>query len=337
MNKVTPRTTLVDLNKVLGPKFVKQSQELQKLEQQIIKIMEKPKYFVIKMEENSSLWKEYINWLNATYDKHSAANWSGNSYNYYGFDGSVYYGGTNCHNRISDFENNPTLLTLEQWKKIFIDNTLEDYVIKALTREHGAKIIEHFKSKGIDTDFYTGSVSQEDNGYQIYYGIINGKFSNYDLQQVLNNNIKIKKLPMEKEIIGYKLIKPEYKEAAEKIVGNPVYRGEEYDYSLSSAITKLEEAGVLSLWFEPIYKEERKVYTLGINETFEIVVKNKRAYYGPEDVTLTLKEFQELFKFGQGEHKIGNYNWNLGDQVINSVGCIKKQSMVSQWVEIDLT
>ena len=41
MYKVTPRITLEDLYKKLGPEFKKQSEEIQKLEQEIIKhIME---------------------------------------------------------------------------------------------------------------------------------------------------------------------------------------------------------------------------------------------------------------------------------------------------------
>ena len=41
MYKATPRATLTDLHKKLGPEFVKQSEEIQKLEQEIVKhIME---------------------------------------------------------------------------------------------------------------------------------------------------------------------------------------------------------------------------------------------------------------------------------------------------------
>jgi len=42
MYKAAPRTNLEDLHKKLGPEFVKQSEELQKLEQEIMKhVMEK--------------------------------------------------------------------------------------------------------------------------------------------------------------------------------------------------------------------------------------------------------------------------------------------------------
>ena len=47
MYKATPRTTLEDLHKKLGPEFRKQSEELQKLEQEIMKhIMNKVKIYL---------------------------------------------------------------------------------------------------------------------------------------------------------------------------------------------------------------------------------------------------------------------------------------------------
>jgi hypothetical protein len=68
-------------------------------------------------------------------------------------------------------------------------------------------------------------------------------------------NIKIK------EIIGYKLTKPEYESAAAKICG---YSSKLYTLvnkkgnflPNSSDYLKIKEAGVLDIWFEPIYKEE---------------------------------------------------------------------------------
>lgn len=66
---------------------------------------------------------------------------------------------------------------------------------------------------------------------------------------------------MEKEIIGYKFIKPEMYKAASMIL----YGNEAGSYQLQNKpgwdfdevdIKKLKTAGVLDLWFEPIYKKE---------------------------------------------------------------------------------
>lgn len=67
---------------------------------------------------------------------------------------------------------------------------------------------------------------------------------------------QIKELNLEKEIIGYKLIKPEYSEPASMIVfGNEA--GILYmEADRKSYVDKLKKAGVLDLWFEPVYKKE---------------------------------------------------------------------------------
>lgn len=73
----------------------------------------------------------------------------------------------------------------------------------------------------------------------------------------------LKEETMEKKIIGYKLIKPEYKDAAEKIVG--INNWEVFEKKLNTvswgydARNSLQKAGVLDLWFGKVYEEEFKV------------------------------------------------------------------------------
>jgi len=66
---------------------------------------------------------------------------------------------------------------------------------------------------------------------------------------------------MNKEIIGYKLIKPEYENTAAKICGYPskldiILFGNGNFLPNSQDYLKIKEAGVLELWFTPIYKEK---------------------------------------------------------------------------------
>jgi hypothetical protein len=79
----------------------------------------------------------------------------------------------------------------------------------------------------------------------------------------------IKNEIMEKKVIGYKLIKPEYEEAALKLFddGKPVVQNwninlhkKGYPKSLPidcEGFKILKIAGVLDLWFEPVYEEEQ--------------------------------------------------------------------------------
>jgi hypothetical protein len=73
---------------------------------------------------------------------------------------------------------------------------------------------------------------------------------------VLNQN----NMENNKQIIGYKLIKEEYREAAYKIANVSCFVNDMVDFQENSYIKeKLEEAGVLDIWFEPVYEEEFKV------------------------------------------------------------------------------
>ncbi len=74
----------------------------------------------------------------------------------------------------------------------------------------------------------------------------------------------------EKKIIGYKMTKPQYAKAACKIEGYrafgesvetlPIlFDGSEFEKSRRRAVEDLRAAGVLDLWFEPIYEEGRIV------------------------------------------------------------------------------
>lgn len=84
---------------------------------------------------------------------------------------------------------------------------------------------------------------------------------------------------MEKEIIGYKLIKPEYGEAVLKIEGNlcigrAIKDGQILEFKHTESVNKLKAAGVLDLWFEPVYKSEFKVGDWIICETAPVPKAN---------------------------------------------------------------
>lgn len=75
---------------------------------------------------------------------------------------------------------------------------LDNTVIMVLDTEHGKKVIEWWKSKGVDTN-YEGNCTLENGNTCIYYGLINGYFSNFSLDEVLQYNAKIIELPQEKD------------------------------------------------------------------------------------------------------------------------------------------
>ena len=98
---------------------------------------------------------------------------------------------------------------------------------------------------------------------------------------------QIKNFMENKKIIGYKLIKPEYRKAVAKIVEDQIDFLEEFFDNLflcnnlnAFSITNLEKARVLDLWFEAVYEEKYKVGDW-IKVTKEIADnKAKKGYIG---------------------------------------------------------
>lgn len=72
---------------------------------------------------------------------------------------------------------------------------MKNTVIKVLNKEHGKKVIDWFKSQGVDTAGYSGNVTEEDGGTAIYYGVIRDNFSNYFLEEVNRKKGIIMTLP----------------------------------------------------------------------------------------------------------------------------------------------
>jgi hypothetical protein len=74
---------------------------------------------------------------------------------------------------------------------------MENTVIKVLTKEHGVKVIEWWKSQGVDTGYKEGSACVEDSDIHVYYGVIDHMFDNYSAYDVSKANAKIIELPEE--------------------------------------------------------------------------------------------------------------------------------------------
>lgn len=95
----------------------------------------------------------------------------------------------------------------------------------------------------------------------------------------------ISRLKNEKELIGWKLEKDEYREAAGLIayLGYGDNRFSYYESGCnfrkdSTAEERLKKAGVLELWFSPVYKEEEKTIKLSFGElTQEDIEQLKQA------------------------------------------------------------
>lgn len=76
---------------------------------------------------------------------------------------------------------------------------MKNQVIEVLDRKHGRKVIEYWKSKGVDTSGMFG-IGTKKAGYLCrYYGVIDGCFDCYSERQVADNNAEIIELPKEEK------------------------------------------------------------------------------------------------------------------------------------------
>jgi len=81
---------------------------------------------------------------------------------------------------------------------------MENQVIKVLTPEHGEKVIEYWKSKGVNTRGKEGQSCESGGNKYIYYGVINGVFDNYNVSQLdVFDNLEIIELPTNKFDMTY--------------------------------------------------------------------------------------------------------------------------------------
>lgn len=193
---------------------------------------------------------------------------------------------------------NYNVYTFEQFKEMYLE---EEFVLpeKWCIRQNKQEI-NGWANKNKQTDSYYSDLS----GVHLFhfpkisdihlYVNVQLDYKEITFEQFLK--YVLKQETMEKEIIGYKLVKPEYKGAYEKITNTAnLDRIEDSLGKLNwvdKAIKDLKEAGVLELWFKPNYKEEKTIVKMHSSNKgeFEIEVVDKKAYYKPDGAELT-KEF----------------------------------------------
>jgi hypothetical protein len=75
---------------------------------------------------------------------------------------------------------------------------MKNQVIEVLDRKHGKKVIDYWKSQGVDTDDYIGSCTKEEGDSDRYYGVINNVFTGCSIHSVAEHNAEIITLPEDK-------------------------------------------------------------------------------------------------------------------------------------------
>ena len=76
---------------------------------------------------------------------------------------------------------------------------MKNQVIEVLNKEHGKKVIEYWKSRGVDTKHLIGDCTKESLfGSELrFYGVIDGRFDCYSERQAAEDKAEIIELPTE--------------------------------------------------------------------------------------------------------------------------------------------
>lgn len=72
---------------------------------------------------------------------------------------------------------------------------MKNQVIEVLDSEHGKKVIQYWKDRGVDTSDFNGSSTKSDGDEFRYYGVIDGCFDNYCVEYVMDAEAEIITLP----------------------------------------------------------------------------------------------------------------------------------------------
>ena len=179
---------------------------------------------------------------------------------------------------------------------------VNNVVIKAVKKEDGPKIIKYFQNLGVNTQDFSGCCYEEDEDVYIYYGVINGKFNNYALCDLVN--AKIETLPKQGVWWTREQFMTLHSVACEswrsKLVGMfPQFAVEdtceikESDYeSMRDACTSLQRGVLDSIFGEEPFK--KKVYFM--------CTKNLRSKFTKEE-KFTKGEKYELLSFDDDGYK----------------------------------
>lgn len=197
-------------------------------------------------------------------------------------------------------------ITFEQFKKYILEEETEMYTIKEL-RDADIQIQVDSEKDVIRLAYETGYEDDwkpHNANYPIYCELTNSSCvpswtqDKYYLKKskIITIN-QIKELSMrDKKIIGYKLVKKEYSKAAVEIenfihtgYGNILERTFNIQEHLS-AINNWKKAGVLDLWFEPVYQAK---YELPVLFGYKGVSKIDTIEYGCQ--IINKKYVQQLY------------------------------------------
>lgn len=148
------------------------------------------------------------------------------------------------------------------------------------------------------------------------------------------------------KLIGYRFVKEQCLKAAIVIMTNYHKDGTSDDFCFNidmdrrgypnslpldcRAVRYLRDAGVLDLWFEPIYVESEIVHSVG--GKFNVTIKDGDIYHCDTIITDYVKAIKEFTSNIPTE--LHGFTFSIKDIIFNQTGCEIKETSIRDWLNL---
>lgn len=161
------------------------------------------------------------------------------------------------------------------------------------------------------------------------------KFKNNPVELTLEQFIKLTKME-DKKIIGYKLKKEfeNYRQVAKTICGVNDFLNSSVDFDINSlSYDNIKKAGVLDIWFEPVYEPEKpKEENVSMNGQFSLRVTKDGIFHGNENIT---EYVANVVDFANSiPTKFDKYDFHYSEMKLSKTGCESKETKLSDWINV---
>ena len=165
---------------------------------------------------------------------------------------------------------------------------MKNQVIEVLNKEHGKKVIEYWKSRGVDTSVMMGVCTKKGGDLCRYYGVINGAFDNYEEASVIEYNAEVIELPEEKVYPRVMMVSANKVEWHKRVVFMEK-NGRYLAWNDATTFEEAEKAMNLTSWKYAKDIEEPKEFTITLSEINSKMDEIKKLFGAEESDKVVIK------------------------------------------------
>ena len=165
---------------------------------------------------------------------------------------------------------------------------MKNQVIEVLNKEHGKKVIEYWKSRGVDVRGLIGNQTREDYSEFRFYGVLDGEFDKYTKADVSYYNAEVIELPEEKVYPRVMMVsddKVEWRKRVVLIEKNGKYLA----WNDATTFEEAEKAMNLAAWRFAKDIEEPKEFTITLSEIKSKMEEIKKLFGAEENDKIVIK------------------------------------------------